>query len=96
MTDLNTLLDTQIAPDPHRDLSARIVGAAATARPANDHPTRGGWWKAAASIAAAAIIGFGVFGMSGQDFTDTSAEWKETAETAGFGDLYAWTLETES
>jgi len=95
-SELDRLLQTHSAPDPSPDLADRILAAAKTQTPANDTPSRQPIWRAAMGIAAAAIIGFGVFMTVPTTDVDDTTEWEQTAENAGFSDLYAWTLENDS
>jgi len=75
MTDLDTLLDQNIAPTARESLSARILAAAETAQPANDIASRRPWWSIGAVAAMAVMATFFLI----QGFTDLY-EWVEGAD----------------
>jgi len=86
MTDLNTLLDQNHAPDMRRDLAARILAASESAEPANDALNRRPWW-AMGGIAAMAVMA-ALFFI--QPTSTSDADWTQIADASGFSELYDW------
>ena len=86
MTDLDTLLDQNIAPTARESLSARILAAAETAQPANDVASRRPWWSIGAVAAMAVMATFFLI----QPASEPSTDWVQLADGSGFTDLYEW------
>ena len=86
MTDLETLLDQNTAPNVRGGLSARILAAADTAQPANDVVSRRPWW-AMGGIAAVAIMA-ALFVV--QPASEPTTDWVQIADGSGFTELYEW------
>lgn len=86
MTDLNTLLNANTAPNVRQDVSARILASAQTAQPANDTISPRRWWSVGSVVAMALMAAIFII----QPTSDPSSEWEQIADGSGFSDLYEW------
>lgn len=86
MSDLDKLLSENTAPAARSDLSARILAAASTAKPANDVRPQRSWWKMGGIAAMALMAAFLVLPSS----SSSDDEWIQVADASGFSELYSW------
>lgn len=92
MSDLENILNKNLAPAAHSNLSARILAAAERAEPANDIQPSRPWWAMGGLAALAVMAVFFVI----QPATQTDVEWDQIADASGFSDLYDWVEGDES
>jgi len=94
MTDLDTLLNQNIAPAPRAGLADHILETVNKRAPANDGAKRQTRWWSGAGIAAMALIAGVLFFQPGTIAeTDPIADaehWEQIADSSGFSELYAW------
>lgn len=96
MTDLDTLLNQNIAPAPRAGLADRILATANKRAPANDVPKRQTRWWSGAGIVAMALIAGVLFIQPGTGTTAETEHWEQIADSSGFSDLYAWVEDDNS
>jgi len=92
MTNLDTILNENVAPKARGDLSSRILAAAQTVEPANDVTKHRPMWAIGGMAAIAIFAATFVILPSSEPTTD----WEQIADGSGFSDLYEWVEGEES